>query len=83
MRIAKNNEDCFFRPVIHAMKNKYFQYTDTLCIEFRPAEVVESRNLDENTMIDLDRDGDICGITIEHARQRAEIPRFSFEQMPA
>ncbi|MBM3943722.1 MAG: DUF2283 domain-containing protein [SAR202 cluster bacterium] len=50
---------------------------------FRPAEVVESRNLDENTMIDLDRDGDICGITIEHARQRAEIPRFSFEQMPA
>ncbi len=65
------------------MKIKYFQDTDTLYIEFRHAEVVETRDLDENTLLDLDGDGNICGITIEHARDRAEIPAFSYEQISA
>ena len=65
------------------MKIKHFQDTDTLYIEFRSVEVAETRELDENTLIDIDRDGNICGITIEHARQYAEIPKFSFEQIPA
>ncbi|MER3423913.1 MAG: hypothetical protein C4293_12455 [Nitrospiraceae bacterium] len=65
------------------MKIKYFQDTDTLYIEFRPSEVVETKDLDENTLLDLDRDGKICGITIEHASERAEIPTFSYEQRPA
>lgn len=65
------------------MKIKYFQETDTLYIEFRPAEVSETRDLDENTLVDLDRDSNICAITIEHARERADIPHFSFEQIAA
>ena len=63
------------------MKIQYFQDTDTLYIEFRHAEIVETRDLDENTLLDIDRDGKICGITIEHARDRAEIPTFSYEQI--
>jgi uncharacterized protein YuzE len=63
------------------MKIKYFQDTDTLYIEFRPAEVAETKDLDENTLLDVDRDGKICGITIEHASERAEIPKFSYEQI--
>ena len=63
--------------------SKYFQDTDTLYIEFRSAEVSETRDLDENTLIDLDREGNICGITLEHARERADIPSFSFEHIPA
>ena len=65
------------------MKIKYFQDTDTLYIEFRQVEVVETKDLDENTLLDLDQDGNICGITIEHARDRAEIPAFSYEQISA
>ena len=65
------------------MKIKYFQDTDTLYIEFRAADVAETRDLDENTLLDLDSHGNICGITIEHARERTEIPQFSFEQIPA
>lgn len=65
------------------MKIKYFQDTDTLYIELRAAEVVESRDLDENTLLDLDRQGNLCSITIEHAKERAEIPKFSFEQVAA
>jgi uncharacterized protein YuzE len=65
------------------MKLKYFQDTDTLYIEFRSAEVVETRDLDENTLLDLDREGKVCGITIEHASAHADFPRFSYEQVAA
>ncbi|MBN8764684.1 MAG: hypothetical protein BGP20_03355 [Thiobacillus sp. 63-78] len=63
------------------MKIKYFQDTDTLYIEFKSTPVSESRDLDENTLLDLDADGNVCGITVEHARDRADIPKFSFEQI--
>jgi len=36
------------------MKIQYFQDTDTLYIEFKASKVVETRDLDENTLIDLD-----------------------------
>ena len=65
------------------MKIKYFLDTDTLYIEFRAVEVAETRDLDENTLLDLDSNGNICGITIEHAHDRAEIPKFSYEQISA
>ena len=64
------------------MKVKYFGDTDTLYIEFREADATETRDLDENTLIDLDREGQICAITVEHASVRADIPNFSFEQIP-
>jgi uncharacterized protein YuzE len=65
------------------MKIKYFQDTDTLYIEFRPAVVAETKDLDENTLLDVDNNGNICAITIEHAQERADIPHFSFEQVAA
>ena len=65
------------------MTIKYFQDTDTLHIEFKVAVVVETRDLDENTQLDIDQDGNICAMTIEHARDRADIPHFSFEQIAA
>lgn len=65
------------------MKIKYFQDTDTLYIEFRTAEVAETKDLDENTLLDLDKQGNICSITIEHAKDRADIPHFSYEQVAA
>lgn len=65
------------------MTIKYFQDTDTLHIEFRTAEVAETRDLDENTQLDIDKDGNICAMTIEHAKERADIPNFSFRQIAA
>jgi len=64
------------------MKIRYFQDTDTLYIEFRAAHVAETRDLDEDTLLDIDAEGKICGITVEHARNRVEdIPHVSFEQV--
>ena len=65
------------------MKIKYFQDTDTLYIEFKSAEIVETKDLDENTLLDLDRDGNLCAITVEHARERTDVPHFSYEQVVA
>jgi uncharacterized protein YuzE len=65
------------------MKVQYFQDTDTLYIEFRAGEIVETRDLDENTVIDLDADGQICAMTMEHAKDRTDIPHFTFEEVAA
>ncbi len=65
------------------MKITYFQETDTLYIEFRAVEVAETKDLDENTLLDLDQEGNICGLTLEHASERADIPHFSYEQVAA
>ena len=65
------------------MKIRYFADTDTLLIEFREAAVAETRDLDENTVLDLDAQGNIQAITVEHASKRADAPRFSYEQFAA
>lgn len=65
------------------MKIKYFQDTDTLYIEFRGTAIAESRDLDENTLLELDAKGNVCAITMEHAKERADFPTFSFEQVAA
>jgi len=65
------------------MKIRYFQDTDTLHIEFKSDAVAETRDLDENTLLDLDKGGRILGITVEHASQRADVPQFSYEQVTA
>jgi uncharacterized protein YuzE len=36
-----------------------------------------------NAFFDVDRRGNICAITIEHASERADLPHFSFEQVGA
>ncbi len=65
------------------MKVRYFADTDTLFIEFRDAPVAETRDLDESTVLDVDAQGNICAITIEHASQRAGAPHFSYEEVAA
>ena len=65
------------------MKIRYFVLTDTLYIEFRDAPVAESRDLDENTVLDVDAGGNICAMTVEHASTRAGSPELSYEQVTA
>ncbi len=65
------------------MKVRYFADTDTLLIEFRDAPVAETRDLDENTLLDVDAHGHICSITVEHASERADAPHFSYEEVAA
>jgi uncharacterized protein YuzE len=65
------------------MKIKYFADTDTLYIEFRGGFVAETRDLDQDTVLDIDAEGNLCAITVEHASKRTGIPEFSYEQIAA
>lgn len=65
------------------MRIRYFAGTDTLFIVFLDVPVAETRDLDENTLLDVDAEGNICAITVEHASERADIPKFSYEQVAA
>jgi uncharacterized protein YuzE len=65
------------------MKIRYFAETDTLYIEFRPADIAETRDLDEDVVLDVDAAGLICAITVEHASTRTGVPQFSYEHVAA
>ena len=65
------------------MKICHFEDTDTLYITLKNGSVVETRDLDENTLIEFDAQGNLVSMTIEHARERAELPDFSFQRVPA
>jgi len=65
------------------MKVSYFNDTDTLYIEFRANDIVESKNLDENTLLDVDMNGNICAITFEHASQRTDVSHLVLEGIAA
>jgi len=59
------------------MKVKYFKDTDTLYIEFQDQDIAESRDLDENTLLDLDAAGNICAMTFEHASTRTDVQQIT------
>jgi len=63
------------------MEIKYFSDTDTVLVNFTDKEVVETRDLSENVLLDLDRNGNIVSMTVEHARQQATMDNFSFQQI--
>lgn len=63
------------------MKILYFSDTDTAYIELSNKEIVETRDLNENTILDLDTDGNLVAITLEHARKLANIHDLTFQQI--
>ncbi len=65
------------------MKVKYFEDTDTLYIEFRSREISETKGLDENTVLDVDGEGNVCAITFEHASKRTDINELTVEGIAA
>ncbi len=65
------------------MKVSYFEDTDTLYIEFRDSGIAESRDLDDNTILDVDAQGNVCAITFEHASQRTDVSHLVVEGIAA
>ncbi|TPV35958.1 DUF2283 domain-containing protein [Paucihalobacter ruber] len=63
------------------MKVTYFKDTDTLLVTFSNSEVVDTKDINENTIIDLDAKGNLVAITIEHATKQTEVSSFSFDQI--
>jgi len=63
------------------MRVKYFPDTDTAHVEFTDKEVFETKEISENVYVDLDKDGNVVNITIEHAKSNADLWEFSYQEM--
>ncbi len=65
------------------MKVKYFEDTDTLYVELSDSEVAETKELNENLYVDLDAEGRVVSLTIEHAKATSGKLDFSYETVAA
>jgi uncharacterized protein YuzE len=63
------------------MKIKYFKDTDTALLEFSDALVAETREVSENIYLDLDEDGNLVSMTVEHAAEFASLPEVAVEEI--
>jgi uncharacterized protein YuzE len=62
------------------MQIKYFQDTDTLLINFNSNKIFETKDINENTLVELDETGNVVSMTFEHAKRVADINDFSYQQ---
>lgn len=63
------------------MRVKYFPDTDTAHVEFTNNNVHKTIEINKNIYIDIDDGGNIVSMTIEHAKERAGLREFSYQEM--
>ena len=63
------------------MKIRYFSDADTALIEFSNEPILETKEISENLYIDLDSKGNLVSMTVEHAKEKANISEVSYLQM--
>jgi len=63
------------------MRVKYFSDTDTALVEFTDNEVAETKEISETIYVDLDGQGNLVSMTIEHARTNAGLQEFSYQEI--
>ncbi len=63
------------------MKIKYFTDTDTALMEFSSHQVAQTKEINENIYVDLDADGNLVNMTIEHASTQANIAEIAYHQI--
>lgn len=61
------------------MRVEYFEDTDTLQITFNEGLVADTRDLDESTLVETDAAGRLVTLTVEHARERADLETFLYK----
>jgi uncharacterized protein YuzE len=61
------------------MQAKYFQDTDTLLLTFSKHEVADTFDLNEDVLIEVDKDGRVVSLTVEHAKQQTDVNEFSYQ----
>jgi len=63
------------------MKIRYFSDTDTAIVEFSNEVPVETKEISETLYLDLDEKGNLVSMTVEHAKETANLSEVSFLQM--
>ena len=65
------------------MQIKYFHETDTLLINFNNNLITETKDINENVLVELDNEGNVVSMTMEHAKSVADIDDLSYQQVVA
>ena len=67
---------------MNTMQAKYFPDTDTLLLQFSDRQIVETYDVNEDVLLDVDKEGRIVNLTIEHAKQQTNVNEFSYQLAP-
>ena len=62
------------------MNVTYFRDTETALPEFSEQPVRETKEINENVYLDLDADGNVVSMTIEHAGASTTLPQVLVQQ---
>lgn len=65
------------------MKVRYFEDTDTLYIELSDRVPAQTEELNENVLLELDNEGKLVALTVEHAKEAQGKLNFSYETVAA
>ena len=63
------------------MRIKYFQDTDTALVDFTDGAVSETKEISENIYVYLDANGNLVSMTIEHAKENANLSEVAYQEM--
>lgn len=63
------------------MKVEYDVTTDSMYISLKEGVSAESEEVTDGVVLDFDDAGKVVGIDIQHASQRADIDKLSFERV--
>ncbi len=63
------------------MEAKYFPDSDILFITFSDKEIVKTQDINQDIIIQFDKNGDLVNMTIKHAKQQANIDNFSYNKV--
>lgn len=61
------------------MQAKYFSDTDTLMLTFSDHKITETYDLNEDVLVEVDNNGHVVSMTVEHAKQQTDVNEFSYQ----
>lgn len=61
------------------MQAKYFADTDTLMLTFSNHDIAETFDLNEDVLVEVDKDGHVVSMTVEHAKDQTDVNEFSYQ----
>lgn len=65
------------------MTFEHYPDTDTLYIALRSGTSADAAEVAPDVIFDFDDAGEVIGMTIEHASERADLSSFSVSKIPA
>jgi uncharacterized protein YuzE len=61
------------------MTVRYFLDADTLLMNFSDRKAAEIRDLTEDVLVELDEQGRLVSITVEHAKEQMNATEFTYQ----